>query len=105
MALNLGIQSNNYAEYTAVILCQLFHKLFSLPAGSIKADSDLVVRQIKGEWRVKDHDLSKLMQVSKSLGAVNMAWVRREFNTVADHLSKKATELDLQKMKIFYTID
>lgn len=63
----LGIRTNNFAEYTAVIMgLSWLSKDFSFcEEGKIKfiLDSQLVVRQLRGEYRVKSESLRKLFKL------------------------------------------
>jgi ribonuclease HI len=101
----LGTTTNNVAEYSAVIIA--LEWLLSSPV--IKSellivnfllDSELVVRQINGIYKVKDENLKSLFD--KTIGLiklfnikVNFIHVRREENKRADFLVNK--ELDSQK--------
>ncbi len=84
----LGIATNNVAEWTAVQLgleAALEHGVASL---AVRMDSELVVRQLSGEYRVKHPDLQPLHSRVKSLlrkfSHVDIAHVRRENNKLAD---------------------
>ncbi len=56
----LGNQTNNYAEYMAII--SALKKAYELGALDVDcvADSKLIVEQLKGNWRVKEPTLQKL---------------------------------------------
>ncbi len=56
----LGIQTNNYAEYSA--LCSALKKALDLGAEEVECvlDSELVVKQMRREYRVKEPTLQKL---------------------------------------------
>jgi ribonuclease HI len=84
----LGVATNNVAEWTAVQLgleAALEHGISSL---SVRMDSELVVRQLSGEYRVKHPDLQPLHQRVRSLlrkfTHVEIAHVRRKDNALAD---------------------
>lgn len=56
----LGIQTNNYAEYSAMISAlKKAHELGATEVACI-ADSKLVIEQLKGNWKVKEPTLQKL---------------------------------------------
>src|SRR5436309_2576245 len=84
----LGIATNNVAEWTAVQLgleAALEHGVTSL---AVRMDSELVVKQLSGEYRVKHPDLQPLHRSVKSLLRkflhVDIAHVRRNDNKLAD---------------------
>lgn len=83
--------TNNKAEYLAVILAldKCAGKVVDV---GIHTDSQLVVRQITGEYRVNDPDLKHLLSVVKILennfNNVTYSWIPRDSNQDADRLSK-----------------
>ena len=106
----IGETTNNVAEYTAVIeaLKKLKSVLGNSKAGkavvNIHADSELLVKQLKGEYRVKDEGLKKLFMelhnVMLDFDSVSYTHVRREKNKEADRmvnhaLDKEQTGLDI----------
>lgn len=96
----LGVVSNNQAEYQAAILA--LEKALELGAKRviIHLDSELVVRQLKGEYRVRESHLKDLHR--KALEALNrfsrysILHIPREENRRADQLANEAID---QKMK------
>ena len=92
----IGRTTNNQAEYQAVILgLERCHALGALCV-DVLADSELLVRQAKGEYRVKNVDLQARFREMKSLVAriptVRFRHVRREENTHADRLANEAMD-------------
>lgn len=94
----LGKQTNNFAEYTAVIRALewcLENGLSSEPL-SFKMDSKLVVEQVQGNWKVKEPTLKPLVARVRELAAafprVTFAHVRREQNKEADRLANEAMD-------------
>jgi ribonuclease HI len=97
----LGHTTNNVAEYTG-ILCALEVLLSYVGAAApdtkvvVKMDSMLVVKQMKGEYRIKHPNLVPLAARAKELvshfGAVSFAHVYREHNKEADALANKAMD-------------
>ena len=97
----LGTRTNNYAEYEAVILA--FHELAKLvgkKAGEtsvmVKMDSELVVKQMKGVYKVK-HPIMKaqyarLLQTAGAFKNVSFAHVPRAENSDADALANEAMD-------------
>lgn len=86
----LGIATNNVAEYQALIL--VLRKALDLGCedATVKLDSELVVRQLNGEYRVKDAKMISLHAQARSLlrrfATVKVTHVRREQNKRADEL-------------------
>ena len=94
----LGRLTNNQAEYTALVRA-LEHALELGPENSlaIYSDSELLVKQMRGEYRVKDGDLRELYEEAKDLlgqfrGRVSIQHVRREQNSRADALCNEALD-------------
>jgi ribonuclease HI len=94
----LGEMTNNQAEYTALIRA-LEHALELGPAHSLHvfSDSELMVKQMKGEYRVKNEELRGLYEQARKLadrfqGTVTFRHVRREQNKRADALCNEALD-------------
>ena len=89
--------TNNVAEYVAAIRALEWLSGTGY-RGSVAAfgDSQLVVRQMNGQYRVKSEHLKayheRLLQLAKEFPRVEFAWVPREKNARADALSKRALE-------------
>jgi len=90
----VGDGTNNQAEYKAVIKAAEICVKWGVERFSLKSDSELLVKQLNGQYRVKNPsitglytDLRQLLRQFKSWKAVH---VRREKNTEADKLSKIA---------------
>ena len=98
----LGTRTNNYAEYEAVILA--FEELLKLvPAAEhelteveVKMDSELVVKQMKGQYKVRNpvmkEQQARLAQVAGAFGTVTFTHVPREENGDADALANAAMD-------------
>jgi ribonuclease HI len=90
----IGRATNNQAEYRAIIAA--LEEAIRLGAGKvdIKSDSELVVKQLKGRYRVKKVTLRPLYQeVVKLVGALEaftITHIPREQNREADRLAGKA---------------
>jgi ribonuclease HI len=92
----IGKGTNNIAEYTAVVRAlETVHGMGEMEA-HIKSDSQLIVRQLNGEYKVKDLGLRPLKEridhLCKGLN-VKFEHIPREKNSEADELSKKGAEL------------
>ena len=92
----LGIQTNNYAEYTGVILG--LERAVALGAREVELvlDSMLVVEQLSGRWKVKHLQIKPLVARAHELLAGFGRWSirheRREFNRQADAMANLALD-------------
>lgn len=97
----LGKETNNVAEYTALTKALEKAKHLGLRRLRILSDSELLVKQMNGEYRVKNDDLRWLFNEAKGLinefSSVTLTHVRREENKRADELCNEV--LDAQKPK------
>ena len=93
---SIGRATNNEAEYRAIIAA--LENAIRLGAGQvdIRSDSELVVRQINGRYRVKKVSLRplylKVKQLQSQLEAVTVTHIPREQNREADRLSNQALD-------------
>lgn len=97
----LGIKTNNEAEYAALIHGLTWLKdnqdRLSLTKAEILLDSELVVNQLNGRYKVKAPHLFPLYQQCLALIAslslpITITHVRREFNAAADSLANSAMD-------------
>lgn len=93
----LGHATNNTAEYAA-LLALLEHVVPLTPSAlTIRSDSELLIRQMKGEYRVKDAKLQVLHAAARrlliGLRQVKLEHVPREQNRSADSLANRAMDL------------
>ena len=92
----LGKTTNNVAEYQALISALKEAKLLGIEAIKIFADSELMVKQIKGEYKVKSAGLLPLYQEAKALlmkfSRYDIIHINREKNTEADRLANQAID-------------
>ena len=92
----LGRATNNQAEYQALLLA--LEKAEGLGIKELRAfaDSELMVKQIKGEYRVKNEGLKPLFREAKeriqAFDSFEISHVRREKNTEADRLANAAID-------------
>ncbi len=92
----LGVVTNNVAEYRAVILG--LEKALDLGVGDITLylDSELVGRQLKGEYKVREEHLKPLHRKATDLlgrfFSYNIICVAREENRRADQLANEAID-------------
>jgi ribonuclease HI len=93
----IGEATNNVAEYRALLLGIERAKALGSQSVELVGDSELIVRQVNGEYKVKDERLRKLhRQVHAALDGLDWSirHVRREENAEADRLVNE--ELDRQ---------
>jgi ribonuclease HI len=92
----IGTATNNVAEYRALLLGIEAAKAHGASRLELVGDSELIVRQVKGDYKVKDATLRELhAQVLDALGSFgdwSISHVRRERNAEADRLVNE--ELD-----------
>ncbi len=92
----LGVATNNVAEYRAVLMALSWLKEKELSA-TIFLDSELVGKQLKGEYRVKNKNLIDLVLQIKKIereikGSVTYKNVPRSQNSAADLLVNKTLD-------------
>lgn len=102
----IGTATNNQAEYRALILA-LKHILenFGLDGSLITAycflDSELVVKQLNGEYKVKHEGIKPLYNQIKKLSSnfreINFRHIPRQKNKIADRLVNEAIDSNLKK--------
>jgi ribonuclease HI len=88
----IGETTNNVAEYTALLTLLKLMKKFSCTHLIVQSDSELMVRQLNGEYRVKDENLKKLVQrvhrlMAKAPYTYELVHIPREQNKDADRLA------------------
>ena len=97
----LGVNTNNYAEYSAAILA--LRKLLDMGLQDrnieLYADSKLLVEQASGRWKVKNENIKKLfLELSKlcqEFQSVKFIHIPRSKNVLADKLANKALDKNL----------
>ena len=97
----LGETTNNQAEYRAAILG--LKRAVELGASSVElvADSELLIKQCRGEYKVKNPEIAKRYLELKNFetllnGRVQYRHVKREHNKKADSLANKAMDAKQQ---------
>ena len=92
----LGTATNNEAEYAAVLLGLAEARRLGASSVALYADSELVIKQLKGEYKVKHPVMKERHQEAMRLLAGFKAWraahVPRERNKVADQLANEALD-------------
>ncbi len=87
----VGIATNNVAEYNGLLAALTWAARHRHTRVHVKADSQLLVEQMKGNYRVKNEGLLPLYRQARHLvariGSVTFEHIRREQNKEADRLS------------------
>jgi ribonuclease HI len=99
---HIGTTTNNVAEYTALLdalgelLSQIGTQGAQQASVQIRTDSELVVKQVSGVYRVKDANLRalfmELLGEMRKFKSVEVIHVRRESNTKADAMVNEALD-------------
>ena len=96
IARSIGHGTNNVAEYTALVegLAMALDK--GVTELDVFLDSELVVHQMKGEWKIKHANLRTLAIKAQGLmrrfDSISISHVRREQNAEADALANQAMD-------------
>jgi probable phosphoglycerate mutase len=93
---SLALATNNVAEYSALLAALRWAAAHGVSSLRVRSDSELLVRQMKGEYRVKNPGLQPLYEQAcalvKQIGRVRFEHVRRELNKEADRLANEAMD-------------
>jgi probable phosphoglycerate mutase len=96
LAKNIGRETNNVAEYFALLAALDYAASHNIAALRVRSDSELLVRQIQGRYKVKSADLKPLHEratkLSRQLQYFAIEHVRRELNRDADALANVALD-------------
>lgn len=92
----LGTATNNQAEYEALVRALEHATRLGVRSAVVQSDSELLVRQMNGEYRVKDPTLRDLYEQASALrrqfDSLTLRHVRREANRRADELCNEALD-------------
>src|SRR6185437_8555708 len=92
----LGIRTNNFAEYSGLLAALEFALRYDHPRLRVISDSELMVKQIKGQYKVKSPDLRPLYDEAKrriaGLESFQIQHVLRNKNKDADRLANQAMD-------------
>jgi ribonuclease HI len=100
----IGDRTNNEAEYYALIRAlELIEGKASGSSALVRSDSQLIVNQVNGQWRVEDEKLIELSSQAKEmiekLGSVRLEWVPREENYAGLWLEGKLRPISVERMR------
>ena len=92
----IGVATNNVAEYRALLAGLEKAAQAGVEELDVVSDSELLVKQMRGEYRVKNAALRELSlaaaRLGREIGTVRYTAVRREENTLADRLVNEALD-------------
>ena len=92
----MAIATNNVAEYSGLLAALRWAVANAVGTLHIRSDSELLVKQMNGQYRVKNPGLHPLYEEARALvkqiGRVKFEHVRREFNKEADRLANEAMD-------------
>lgn len=88
----IGKATNNIAEYTALITCLRLAHEKNYRSLIVHSDSELLIRQMQGKYRVKEPRLKQFVEEARALiGSANLQCkfhhITREYNREADELA------------------
>jgi ribonuclease HI len=97
----LGIRTNNYAEYSGLLASLQFALDNNHPRLKVISDSELMVKQIQGKYKVNSPDLKPLWQEAKNriakLEAFQITHALRHKNKAADALANQAMDRGMRR--------
>jgi ribonuclease HI len=92
----LGNGTNNQAEYKAIIRALKIAVYFKTRVLKIRTDSELIVKQVKGEYKVSNKNIVQLYEevqrLKRQINHCKIEHVTRNLNDKADYLAKKASQ-------------
>lgn len=91
----LGTKTNNEAEYRAIIFALNKCAELAVMHPTICSDSELVIKQLRGEYKVKDEKMKQLFAEARQLAdriKPVFTHIRREKNQIADFLANRALD-------------
>jgi ribonuclease HI len=92
----IGVATNNVAEYRALVEGLRRAVEAGVDELTVVSDSELIVKQMRGEYRIKNAALRALSveaaELARQIGRVTYTAVRREHNELADQLVNEALD-------------
>jgi ribonuclease HI len=97
----LGMRTNNFAEYSGLLACLQYALDHHHPRLRVVSDSELMVKQIQGKYKVNSPDLRPLWQEAKNriakLEAFEISHALRHKNKDADRLANQAMDRGMNR--------
>ena len=98
----IGVATNNVAEYRALLAGLAKAAELGVDELEVVSDSELLVKQMRGEYRVKNAALIDLSleaaRLARGVGEVRYTAVRREQNELADRLVNEALDAEAERL-------
>lgn len=92
----IGVATNNVAEYRALVAGLERARELAIDELEVVSDSELLVKQMRGEYKIKNAALKELSleatRLAREVGRVSYRAVRREHNELADSLVNEALD-------------
>jgi ribonuclease H / adenosylcobalamin/alpha-ribazole phosphatase len=92
----IGVATNNVAEYSGLVAGLRKALELHVPEVEVVSDSELLVKQMRGEYRVKNEGLRELFveasTLARRLESVEYRHVKRAHNELADRLVNEALD-------------
>jgi ribonuclease HI len=92
----IGVATNNVAEYRALLAGLVAAIDRGVDELEVVSDSELLVKQMRGEYKVKNDALRELVEdahaLARRLARISYTAVRREHNELADRLVNEALD-------------
>jgi ribonuclease HI len=92
----IGVATNNVAEYSALVAGLERAAEAGVDELEVVSDSELLVKQMRGEYKIKNRALQELSleasRLARRVGKVTYRAVRREHNALADSLVNEALD-------------
>jgi ribonuclease HI len=96
----IGVATNNVAEYSGLVAGLAKAAELGVTDLEVVSDSELMVKQMRGEYKIKNDALRDLADEAKSnarrVGRVEYRHVRRAHNVLADRLVNEALDGELE---------
>ena len=103
LARYLGIQTNNFAEYSGLLAALEYARQHGLTALKVFSDSELMVKQMNGEYKVRHPALQQMFAKARELAAglehFSIHHVLRRYNADADGLVNQVLDLEERKQR------
>ena len=104
LSIPLGIQTNNYAEYMALLLTLQKAKILGIKKVDVFMDSKLVVEQVQGNWKINNECLkvinNEIQELKSHFEIITFKHIYRNLNKRADELANKALNDDDSQKQI-----
>lgn len=92
----IGNTTNNIAEYTALIYGLQEALIDRYENVTVRSDSELMTKQLRGEYRVKNENLrpyyEQFLHLSRGFNKIEVVTIDRKDNDAADKLANKAVD-------------